>query len=447
MKINQLTDAFESLDESVIDSVVNARNSSTKFKKRRYLRYISIAACFCITVTSVFFGILNRNVAHAQDLMEGIIPNQVESTDLDAYNEKVTDFAIRLFKASQTDGENSLVSPLSVMCALSMTLNGADGETRSQMESVLGMTGDELNNYIYSYINSLPVKNKYKLKVANSIWYRDSELFVPNRDFLQTNADYYGAQLYRSDFDSSTLNEINEWVERETDGMIPQILDHLDDDSLMVLVNTLAFQADWALIYEIDDIFENVFTLEDGTEKNVKFMYGEQNKYFESDNCIGFIKNYVGDKYAFAAILPDEGITMSDFLDTLTGEKVSYMLANEKYGQVSTRIPKFKTEYNVHMKDALTKMGMPDAFSPECADFGLMGSFDGNVYIDNVIHRTFIEVNERGTSAGAATAIPTLGITGIGGVSIYLDRPFVYMLIDLDTNTPFFVGTVMDPQI
>lgn len=447
MKKEELSNAFEYIDDSVIDEVNKARNSKPKPKHRKLIRYIAFAACFCLIFTSLFFTVPLFNVAHAQDLMEGITPNYVEPIDLDAYNERVTDFAIRLFKASQTDGKSSLVSPLSVMCALSMALNGADGETRAQMESVLGMTAEELNNYLYSYINSLPIKNKYKLKVANSIWYRDSEFFVPNRDFLQTNADYYGAQLYQSDFDSSTLNEINEWVERETDGMIPRILDHLDDDSLMVLVNTLAFQADWKEIYETDEIFENVFTLEDGTEKNVKFMYGDQRKYFESDNCIGFIKNYVGDKYAFAAILPDEGISMSDFLDTLTGEKVSYMLANEKNGQVSTRIPKFKTEYNVHMKDALTKMGMPDAFSPECADFGLMGSFNGNVYIDNVIHKTFIEVNERGTRAGAATAIPTLGITGNGSVSIYLDRPFVYMLIDLDTKTPFFIGTMMDPAI
>lgn len=445
MRKEQLSDAFDSLDDAVIDSVIKTNKKHKP--KRIFMRYVAIAACLCITVTSVFFGIFNNNVAHAEDLMEGITPNEVKLTDLKPYNAKVTDFAIRLFKASQTDGKSSLVSPLSVMCALSMALNGADGETRVQMESVLGMTVEELNNYLYSYISSLPIKNKYKLKVANSIWYRDSEVFVPNRDFLQTNADYYGAQLYRSDFDSSTLNEINEWVERETDGMIPRILDHLDDDSLMVLVNTLAFQADWKEIYETDEIFENVFTLEDGTEKNVKFMYGNQKKYFESDNCIGFIKNYVGDKYAFAAILPDEGISISDFLDTLTGEKVSYMLANEKQAQVSTRIPKFKTEYNVHMKDALIKMGMPDAFSPECADFGLMGSFNGNIYIDNVIHKTFIEVNERGTRAGAATAIPTLGITGIGDVSIHLDRPFVYMLIDLDTNTPFFIGTMMDPVI
>ncbi len=449
MKKEELSNAFEFLDDSIIDEVNKARNSKSQPKRRKLTRYIALAACFCIIFTSLFFTVPLFNTVHAQDLMEGITPNQVEPIVIDEYNERVTDFAIRLFKASQTDGKSSLVSPLSVMCALSMTLNGADGETRAQMESVLGMTADELNDYIYSYINSLPVKNKYKLKIANSIWYRDSEVFVPNRDFLQINADYYGAQLYQSEFDSGTLKEINEWVERETDGMIPQILDHLDDDSLMVLVNTLAFQADWEKIYENDEVFENVFTLENGTEKTVEFMYDEQNKYFESDNCIGFIKNYVGRKYAFAAILPDEGISMSDFLDTLTGEKISNMLSNEKKGKVFTRIPKFKSEYKMYMADTLSEMGMPNAFSPEKADFGLMGSYDVNIYIDNVIHRTFIEVNERGTKAGAATALPTLGITvnGPDDIHIYLDRPFVYMLIDLDTNTPFFIGTMMNPEI
>ena len=125
------------------------------------------------------------------------------------------------------------------------------------------------------------------------------------------------------------------------------------------------------------------------------------------------------------------------------------MLANQQKGKVRTRIPKFKTEFNVDLENALVEMGMTDAFSQSNADFGLMGSSPDNFFIDSVLHKTFIEVNERGTRAGAATFIPTAGIDSVNpdDVEIYLDRPFVYMLIDLDTNTPFFIGTMMNPEI
>ena len=450
MKKEKLSDVLEFIDDSVIDEVNKARNTNRRQKHRKLTRYIAIAACFCVIVTSLFFTVPLFNVAHAQDLMEGISPNPVEPIALDAYNENVTDFAIRLFKASQNDGQNSLVSPLSVMCALSMTLNGADGETKAQMEAVLGMSVEELNNYIYSYINSLPVKNKYKLTVANSIWFDEDGGFVPNRDFLQTNADYYGADIYKTQFDSKIVNQINDWISRETEGMIPQMLNHIPPETMVLLINSIAFRADWSDIYEENEIHDGVFTLENGTEKEVKLMYdNDQYTYFGSDNCIGFVKNYVGNKYAFAAILPDEGIAMSDFLETLTGEKISEMLANQQKGKVRTRIPKFKTEFNVDLKNALVEMGMTDAFSQSNADFGLMGSSHENFFIDSVLHKTFIEVNERGTRAGAATLVPTLGIDIVNpdDVMIYLDRPFVYMLIDLDTNTPFFIGTMMNPEI
>ena len=151
MKKEELSDVLEFIDNSVIDEVYKARNTNRRQKHRKLTRYIAIAACFCVIVTSLFFTVPLFNVAHAQDLMEGISPNPVEPIALDAYNENVTDFAIRLFKASQSDGQNSLVSPLSVMCALSMTLNGADGETKAQMEAVLGMSVEELNSYLYTY--------------------------------------------------------------------------------------------------------------------------------------------------------------------------------------------------------------------------------------------------------------------------------------------------------
>ena len=149
--------------------------------------------------------------AQFEDLMKGITPSgksgsNVEITDVS--DAAVTDFAVRLFKATMKDGENTLISPLSVLVALSMTANGADHETLTQMQNVLGMPIEQLNTWTHSYMENLPEADKYKLSLANSIWFTDDERFTVNQDFLQTNADYYGADIYRAPFDDATCKDI-----------------------------------------------------------------------------------------------------------------------------------------------------------------------------------------------------------------------------------------------
>lgn len=445
MKQEKLQEAFDMIDDDLIESVDKLRKIKKK-PKRNLMRYISIAACFCLTFTAVFFAFSSGNTVQADDLMEGIVANKVESVDLAPNNENVTDFALRIFQASAEDGKNTLISPLSVLCALSMTANGADGETLAQMESVLGMSVDELNKYIYSYINSRPQSEQYKLSIANSIWFKDTDEFVPNRGFLQTNADYYGAEIYKTPFDSSALKDINNWVDNETDGMIPEILDEISDEAIMYLINALAFEAEWEDVYAENQIREGIFTLEDGTKQNAELMHSVENKYIESDNAKGMVKYYKNRKYAFVALLPDEGISISDYVASLNGKKLNDMLTNIKNGRVFASVPKFETDYGVDLKDALVSMGMPYAFDEHEADFTSLGSVaDGNIFIGRVLHKTFMSVDEKGTSAGAATVVETLRTTGAEKtVEIYLDRPFVYMLIDCATNTPFFIGTMMN---
>ena len=344
----------------------------------------------------------------AKDLMEGITPNNVDALDdLSSQNADVTDFAIRLFKASNENGKNTLISPLSVLCALAMTANGAEEETLAQMEEVLGMTTDELNLYLYSYMKNLPQGDKYKLSLANSIWFTEDERFTVNQDFLQTNADYYGADIYKAPFDKQTLKDINNWVKQNTDGMIPEILDQIPPEAIMYLVNALAFEAEWSEIYEKHQVKDGEFTKEDGTKQDVKFMYGSEGTYFEDEKATGFMKRYKGGKYAFVAMLPNEGVSVSEYIASLDGESLNALLANPQYGTVHTSIPKFETEYKVEMSEILQDMGMTEAFDMYNADFeGLGTSTGGNIYISRVLHKTFISVGEKGTKAGAATIVP-----------------------------------------
>lgn len=385
----------------------------------------------------------------AKDLMEGITPNNVDALDdLSSQNADVTDFAIRLFKASNDKGKNTLISPLSVLCALAMTANGAEEETLAQMEEVLGMTTDELNLYLYSYMKNLPQGDKYKLSLANSIWFTEDERFTVNQDFLQTNADYYGADIYKAPFDKQTLKDINNWVKQNTDGMIPEILDQIPPEAIMYLVNALAFEAEWSEIYEKHQVKDGEFTKEDGTKQDVKFMYGSEGTYFEDEKATGFMKRYKGGKYAFVAMLPNEGVSVSEYIASLDGESLNALLANPQYATVRTSIPKFETEYKVDMSDILQSMGMTEAFDMYNADFeGLGTSTDGNIYISRVLHKTFISVGEKGTKAGAATIVDMKNGAAAEPTEpkeVYLDRPFVYMLVDCENNIPFFIGTMMD---
>ena len=385
----------------------------------------------------------------AVDLMEGITPREVSIPDnIGGSSADVTDFAVRLFKAANENGENTLISPLSVMCALAMTVNGAKGETREQMEAALGMSAEELNFYLCSYVNNLPQGDKYKLKLANSIWLRDDERFTVNRDFLQTNADFYGADIYKTPFDKQTVRDINNWVKDKTDKMIPKVIDSIPADALMYLINALAFEAEWANLYEKEQVEKGEFTLEDGTKQKVELMYATEGKYLQDESATGFIKYYNGYKYAFVALLPNEGVSVSDYIATLDGESLSALLSGAESATVKTAIPKFETEYGTEMSEVLQSMGMIDAFDVGDADFsGIGSSTDGNIYIGSVIHKTHIQVGERGTKAGAVTVIEMKANSAAPPDEIkqvYLDRPFVYMLIDCENNVPFFIGTLMD---
>lgn len=385
----------------------------------------------------------------AKDLMEGITPNEVTALDdLSGQNAKVTDFAVRLFQAGEKSGENTLISPLSVLCALAMTANGAENETLSQMEAVLGMTTGELNAYLYSYMAKLPQSEDYKLSLANSIWFTDADRFTVNQDFLQTNADYYGADIYQAPFNSQTCKDINNWVKQNTDGMIPEILDRIPESAVMYLVNALAFEARWQVAYEKSQIKDGEFTKENGTKQDATFMYSTESIYLEDEHATGFMKKYKGGKYAFVAMLPNEGVSVSEYVESLSGEKLNALLENPQYKTVYAAIPQFETAYDTEMADILKGMGMPDAFDPDDAEFGRLGaSTEGGIYINRVLHKTFISVNEKGTKAAAATVIE---ISDCGAMlpedlkEVYLDRPFVYMLIDCENDIPFFIGTMMD---
>lgn len=405
--------------------------------KKRFLAIVSF-----LMVILLCFNLAGCNEIKAQNLMKNITAQKVDlADDLSGGNAKMTDFAVRLFKECEISGENTLISPLSVMYALAMTANGADGDTLAEMEDVLGMPIGDLNNYFYSYKKSLPQGEKYKLNLANSIWVDNT--FNVKQEFLQSNADYYNIDVYKGDLNKkATLKDINNWVNDKTDKMIPKMVDENPDGTVMYLINALTFDAEWGEKYPTQKVKDGIFTCEDGTTRNISLMYKSEYYYIKDDNAQGFIKHYVDDKYAFVALLPDKDITVSEYVKSLDGAKLNQMLLNQENITVETAVPKFKTEYSVELPETLEAMGMVDAFYPG-ADFSKLGN---EVFIDAVTHKTFIDVNEEGTTAAAATYVGMKkGISQTEKI-IYLNRPFVYMIIDCQNNVPIFMGTVMSVE-
>lgn len=341
------------------------------------------------------------------------------------------------------DGGDSLISSVSVLAALAMTEAGARGETLAQMEEAFGVDAGTLRLALSAYMSAV---EGTEVKLANSIWFRDDGTFEPERDFLAGCASFAGADVFAREFNDAARREINAWVSEHTDGMIEDILDEISAEAVMYLVNALAFEADWESEYKAHQVHDGVFHAPDG-DKTAEMMYGEEHTYLSGEGFTGFMKPYKGGRYAFAALLPDGDAGLDGLAASLTGEMLASTLANAENTTVETAMPGFSSEYEAELSGALMAMGMTDAFDMEKADFTGMGrSALGNIYINRVLHKTFIDVTPLGTRAGAATAVE-MNTTGAAlpaeePKSVILDRPFLYMIVDTQYNIPIFIGAM-----
>ena len=387
----------------------------------------------------------------AKNLAELVTANPVETVDIGSdIVLGQTDFALSLLRETirtgEKQGENVLISPYSVSQALGMTANGAAGETLSEMESVLGGKMDTLNPAFYTLRSRLDDSGEdAKFHTANSIWFRDG--YAIRKDFLQKNADYYGAAAYEAPFDQSTVDDINHWVSDNTDQMIPQVIDQIPEESKVILANAVVFDALWAEPYDEEyQVSDADFTAADGTVQTAQMMYDELHTYIEDEHAAGFMKSYSGG-YAFAALLPEEGMTPEDYLETLDAKDVQDMFTKmrEDWKPVRTGLPQFSYDFDTMMNAPLAEMGMPGAFS-NIADFSGMTDAPLGLHIGSVIHKTHIDLTAAGTRAAAATVVMMDETSAAPDPeepkTVILDRPFVYMIVETDNYLPVFIGTV-----
>ena len=364
------------------------------------------------------------------------------------------DFAINMLKEAIKQENNAVISPVSLITALSMTANGASGKTLEQMEKVLGGDIEQLNRaYSKSAIDGEGVKT------ANSIWFKDTPALKIKQSFTDINK-HYGAEIIKEKFDGSTLNKINRWVSENTDGLIKDGLKELPADAVMYLINTVLFDAEWKTKFEPHQVMENQnFTSEKGDIKKVTMlcdsMDANEYNFFELGKTEGVIRDYTNG-YSFAALLPDEGITISEALESFTGNQLAYTLTkrlaanSDKDGVflLLTKYPRFEFKCSFRLADALKKIGMPLAFNPTKADFSGINEIRENpLFISDVYHNTSISFSENGTKAGAATYVEMKAGSARPPQNIkqlYFDRPFIYVIYETNTGIPLFIGTVRD---
>jgi Serine protease inhibitor len=345
------------------------------------------------------------------------------------------------------DGENILVSPASIQMALGMAATGAEGETLSEMEKVLGdsLKIGDINTALGYISNNMENAEGVEWNAANSIWMReDSGISIkPSQDYLDTIMKYYNADIFSLPFDDKAGEEMNAWVNKETKGMIPTIVEGKPDGDMHIM-NALAFEGKWDDEYEDDDIIEGrTFTGYDGNASEVTMLSSTEDRYFEFGDGTGFIKNYSGGRYSFVGILPKEGVSLKDYIQSVADEKLSFRDAflNADSGIVHLEMPEFNNKYENEMSSELQNLGMPTAFTGNAEFPGL--NTERGMRISSVVHKTYIDVSREGTKAAAVTDV-TLRCTGVmivdDEISITLDRPFIYAIVDNDSGIPIFLG-------
>ena len=364
--------------------------------------------------------------------------NSEQKNDAD-FLKGLSSFSVELFKRTVKDdltngGSNTLVSPESVAFAMGMTANGANGSTLKQMQDVLckGVDIGKFNSNMNLLISKAHDSNTAdsKLSIANSVWVRDKEGLTLNQQFVKNCKELYNAEMFRAPFDNKTVEALNGWVNDKTDKMIPKIIDRFTGNEVMCLVNCVAFDSKWEEEYtEKQEQKDQTFTNAKGQQVKCTMLGRKEDIYVENGRATGFVKNYKGGKYAFMAVLPNEGTDIGNC-------------------NVVTKRPEFTFDYSAEMGDTLAAMGMKEAFTNN-ADFSKMFE-NTSVAVNRVIHKTHIELDAKGTKAAAATAV-TMRTNAVpvqeDFKKVILDRPFLFAIMDTESGLPMFIGTVCDPTV
>ena len=358
----------------------------------------------------------------------------------DAFMQAYRDYAFRLFQENyRQHPQTGMISPFSLYMALGMLGNAAGGDTKTELEQLLGLPMDENNRYAKAWMNQLEKDGAFS--GANAIWIQNSFSKNVERDFLKRCADYYKASVIATDFlDPMAVGDVNQWVNDKTNGMIHKLYDEIDPMTVSILMNAIAFEAKWQEAFREENIHDGEFTHENGSVTIESMMCGTaESGFFENEYCTGCAKDYMGGNFAFLALRPKDGVAISTLVDWLSEENFAALMQSAKHGNVRLELPSFEEEYSVSMVPMLKNMGVNRAFLFGTADFTAFSKME-RLCVSDVLQKTFISVDAKGTRAAAVTGITIVNVSLMNEYSVTFDRSFVYMIVDKDGNLPVFMG-------
>lgn len=365
-------------------------------------------------------------------------------------------FCFDLYHQLMSKQGNLFFSPYSISTALAMTYAGAKGETEKQMAKVLHFPKDQKAlhpafSQLQNDLNSIEEKGEVKLSIANALWAQKDYIFLD--PFLNCTNKYYGSGLYFVDFAKSAeaRNKINSWVEEKTCNKIKNLINPPIPDkwTSLILTNAIYFKGNWLSQFDKAKTRKDDFYLSEDELIKVPMMSQKSDyRYLDFGAFEGMELPYEGNDLSMLIFLPKEIDGLAEFEDHMTADTVAMWidgLMNTYEREVRVTIPKFKTTSEFELAPILSGMGMSDAFFPVQADFsGIDGKRD--LFISNVIHKAFVDVNEEGTEAAAATAVVMLKSSAMKPPEFKADHPFLFLLRENKTGSILFIGRIVDPR-
>jgi len=367
--------------------------------------------------------------------------------------EASTKFGFNLFDrvAKQDPNKNIFISPASVAIALSMTYNGASGETQQAIAKTLELQSikiDDVNDFNRTIQRLLTDGDKnVEINIANSLWARKDIALEPA--FLSKVKEFYQAEISNLDFgDPNSVNIINAWVKKQTKDKIDKIVDRIDRDSMLFLINAVYFKGKWEDPFEKSLTKPQPFTLADGTKiQHPAMSRSGDYRYYAAPTFQAISLPYGSGRFSMEIFLPKSQSNLGEFQKQLTAK--NWQIWSEKFNRKEglIQLPRFKMEYEISLKNVLQNLGMQIAFDPAKADFKNLSKV--KAFIGDVKHKTFVDVNEEGTEAAAVTSVETR-ITSAPPAEeapfrMIVDRPFFLTISDRQTGTILFMGTIQNP--
>ncbi len=363
------------------------------------------------------------------------------------------DFSFELFNRvvqSEPNNTNVFISPFSVSMALAMTSNGANAELRAKMAAILGfpdLSQAEVNSAYKSLENRVKqMDNRVRFDNANAVWYRNG--LVVKNSFKEAVFDYYNAAVMGEDFQNpQTVNKINNWVSNKTQGKIPSIIDQINPEHVMFLINALYFKADWKVPFDEKETQNREFQLASSETIQVPTMKTKSAKYrYLSHQEVELVDiPYGNGQFSMTVLMPNAGVSLNSFTESLSINALNNWLNAAAEVGYELYLPKFKVVYEISLNDVLTEMGLGKAFSGRNGGFSEIFEDDNLYIINEVKHKTFVEVNEQGTEAAAVTSVG-VGVTSLPP-SVRVNRPFVYVIREKHTDAILFIGKMENPLL